>query len=78
MQGAALLGSAGLTGFAGLVLFAPPVCAPNLFVTSGPARRSGTVAPGRTLCRVRAFMLIGREPAITQAAFRIGGSATPG
>lgn len=71
VKGAALLESAGLTGFTGLVLFVLLVCLLNLFVTSGSALWS-LVAP----VFVPAFMLIGLEPAVTQAAFRIGDSAT--
>ncbi|MEV6758595.1 AbgT family transporter [Streptomyces sp. NPDC051214] len=71
VNGANLLQSAGLTGFTGLVLFVLLVCVLNLFVTSGSALWS-LVAP----VFVPAFMLIGMEPAVTQAAFRIGDSAT--
>lgn len=71
VKGAAVLESAGLTGFTGLVLFVLLVCLLNLFVTSGSALWS-LVAP----VFVPAFMLIGLEPAVTQAAFRIGDSAT--
>ncbi|MDI3406261.1 AbgT family transporter [Streptomyces cavernicola] len=71
VNGAELLESAGLTGFTGLVLFVLLVCVLNLFVTSGSALWS-LVAP----VFVPAFMLLGMEPAITQAAFRIGDSAT--
>ncbi|MCX5414199.1 AbgT family transporter [Streptomyces sp. NBC_00059] len=71
VKGAALLESAGLTGFTGLVLFVLLVCLLNLFVTSGSALWS-LVAP----VFVPAFMLIGLSPAVTQAAFRIGDSAT--
>lgn len=71
VNGADLLESAGLTGFTGLVLFVLLVCVLNLFVTSGSALWS-LVAP----VFVPAFMLIGMEPAVTQAAFRIGDSAT--
>ncbi|MEU5950749.1 AbgT family transporter [Streptomyces sp. NPDC047525] len=71
VKGANLLESAGLTGFTGLVLFVLLVCVLNLFVTSGSALWS-LVAP----VFVPAFMLLGMEPAVTQAAFRIGDSAT--
>lgn len=71
VNGANLLESAGLTGFTGLVVFILLVCVLNLFVTSGSALWS-LVAP----VFVPAFMLIGMEPAVTQAAFRIGDSAT--
>ncbi|MER5257257.1 AbgT family transporter [Streptomyces sp. NPDC002855] len=71
VNGANLLESAGLTGFTGLVLFVLLVCVLNLFVTSGSALWS-LVAP----VFVPAFMLLGMEPAVTQAAFRIGDSAT--
>ncbi|GGV25607.1 p-aminobenzoyl-glutamate transporter [Streptomyces longisporoflavus] len=71
VNGANLLESAGLTGFTGLVLFVLLVCVLNLFVTSGSALWS-LVAP----VFVPAFLLLGMEPAVTQAAFRIGDSAT--
>jgi aminobenzoyl-glutamate transport protein len=71
VKGAALLESAGLTGFVGLTVFVLLVCLLNLFVTSGSALWS-LVAP----VFVPAFMLLGLEPAVTQAAFRIGDSAT--
>ncbi|MGW0930748.1 AbgT family transporter [Streptomyces sp. NPDC002644] len=71
VEGASLLESAGLTGFWGLVVFVLLVCVLNLFVTSGSALWS-LVAP----VFVPAFLLLGMEPAVTQAAFRIGDSAT--
>ncbi|WP_353940403.1 AbgT family transporter [Streptomyces sp. HUAS MG91] len=71
VKGAALLQSVGLTGYAGLLAFVLLVCVLNLFITSGSALWS-LVAP----VFVPAFMLLGMEPAATQAAFRIGDSAT--
>ncbi|QNP65765.1 AbgT family transporter [Streptomyces genisteinicus] len=71
VEGAALLESVGLTGYLGLLAFVLLVCLLNLFITSGSALWS-LVAP----VFVPAFMLLGMEPAVTQAAFRIGDSAT--
>ncbi|MEV5018070.1 AbgT family transporter [Streptomyces sp. NPDC053780] len=71
VRGAALLESVGLTGYLGLLAFVLLVCLLNLFITSGSALWS-LVAP----VFVPAFMLLGMEPAVTQAAFRIGDSAT--
>ncbi|WP_327660644.1 MULTISPECIES: AbgT family transporter [unclassified Streptomyces] len=71
VKGAALLESVGLTGYLGLVAFVLLVCVLNLFITSGSALWS-LVAP----VFVPAFMLLHMEPAVTQAAFRIGDSAT--
>ncbi|MFI6140425.1 AbgT family transporter [Streptomyces griseus] len=71
VNSANLLESAGLTGFTGLVVFVLLVCVLNLFVTSGSALWS-LVAP----VFVPAFLLLGMELAVTQAAFRIGDSAT--
>ncbi|GAB2890492.1 AbgT family transporter [Streptomyces mayteni] len=68
---ASLLESAGLTGFLGIALFVLLVCVLNLFITSGSALWS-LMAP----VFVPTFMLLGMEPAFTQAAFRIGDSAT--
>ncbi|WP_326808750.1 AbgT family transporter [Streptomyces sp. NBC_01186] len=71
VKGASLLKAAGLTGFTGLLLFVLLVCVLNLFITSGSALWS-LMAP----VFVPTFMLLGLEPAVTQAAFRIGDSAT--
>ena len=71
VKSAALLKAAGLTGFLGIVLFVLLVCVLNLFITSGSALWS-LMAP----VFVPTFMLLGLEPAVTQAAFRIGDSAT--
>jgi aminobenzoyl-glutamate transport protein len=71
VKSAALLESAGLTGMFAIVLFVLLICLLNLFVTSGSALWSLT-AP----IFIPTFMLIGMEPAFTQAAFRIGDSAT--
>ncbi|MFJ9175173.1 AbgT family transporter [Streptomyces sp. NPDC102360] len=71
VKGAAVLESVGLTGYLGLVAFVLLVCVLNLFITSGSALWS-LVAP----VFVPAFMLLHMEPAVTQAAFRIGDSAT--
>ncbi|WP_129843374.1 AbgT family transporter [Streptomyces sp. RFCAC02] len=68
---AAGLESIGLTGFTGIVLFVLLVTLLNLFITSGSALWS-LMAP----VFVPTFMLLGMEPALTQAAFRIGDSAT--
>ena len=71
VKSAALLKAAGLTGFLGIVLFVLLVCVLNLFITSGSALWS-LMAP----VFVPTFMLLGMEPAFTQAAFRIADSAT--
>lgn len=71
VKSAALLKTAGLTGFTGILLFVLLVCLLNLFITSGSALWS-LMAP----VFVPTFMLLGLEPAVTQAAFRIGDSAT--
>ncbi|MGW7519633.1 AbgT family transporter [Streptomyces sp. NPDC054796] len=71
VKSAALLESAGLTGYVGLVMFVLLVCLLNLVITSGSALWS-LMAP----VFVPTFMLLGLEPAVTQAAFRIGDSAT--
>ncbi|MFC7331337.1 AbgT family transporter [Marinactinospora rubrisoli] len=71
VKAAALLESVGLTGFGAIVLFILLACLLNLFITSGSALWSlmGPVF-------VPAFMLLGLDPALSQAAFRIGDSAT--
>ncbi|MFR9724872.1 AbgT family transporter [Streptomyces sp. MS19] len=71
VKAAALLEDIGLTGFTGIVLFVLLVTLLNLFITSGSALWS-LMAP----VFVPTFMLLGMEPALTQAAFRIGDSAT--
>lgn len=71
VKSAALLESAGLTGFTAIILFVLLVALLNLFITSGSALWS-LMAP----VFVPTFMLIGLEPAFTQAAFRIADSAT--
>ncbi|RKN41232.1 AbgT family transporter [Streptomyces hoynatensis] len=68
---ASLLEDAGLTGFLGIVLFVLVVTVLNLFITSGSALWA-LMAP----VFVPTFLLLGLEPALTQAAFRIGDSAT--
>ena len=71
VNGARALESIGLTGFGALVLFVLLVFCLNLVVTSGSALWS-MVAP----VFVPAFLLLGHDPALTQAAFRIGDSAS--
>lgn len=71
VKSAALLESAGLTGFTGIALFVLLVSVLNFFITSGSALWA-LIAP----VFVPTFMLLGMEPAFTQAAFRIGDSAT--
>jgi aminobenzoyl-glutamate transport protein len=71
VRAAALLESLGLTGFAALVMLIVLASVLNLFIVSGSALWSllGPVF-------VPAFMLLGLHPAVSQAAFRIGDSAT--
>jgi aminobenzoyl-glutamate transport protein len=71
VRAAALLESLGLTGFAALVMLILLATVLNLFIVSGSALWSllGPVF-------VPAFMLLGLHPAVSQAAFRIGDSAT--
>ncbi|TWV23009.1 AbgT family transporter [Streptomyces albidoflavus] len=71
VESAELLESVGLTGFTAVVLFVLLVTVLNLFITSGSALWS-LMAP----VFVPTFMLLGMEPAFTQAAFRIADSAT--
>lgn len=71
VRGAELLQSVGMTGFSAIVLFVLLVFTLNLVITSGSALWS-LVAP----VFVPAFMLLGYDPALTQAAFRIGDSAS--
>ncbi|WP_327659764.1 MULTISPECIES: AbgT family transporter [unclassified Streptomyces] len=71
VKAAALLQSIGLTGFGALVAFVLLVSCLNLVVISGSALWS-LIGP----VFVPAFMLLGMNPALSQAAFRIGDSAT--
>jgi aminobenzoyl-glutamate transport protein len=71
VNSADLLKSTGLTGLTGIILFVLLVCVLNLFITSGSALWS-LMSP----VFVPTFVLIGLSPAFTQAAFRIGDSAT--
>ncbi|MGW4387592.1 AbgT family transporter [Streptomyces sp. NPDC004685] len=71
VKAAAGLNSVGLTGFWALLGFVLLVSFLNLFVVSGSALWS-LVGP----VFVPAFMLLGMSPAVSQAAFRIGDSAT--
>jgi aminobenzoyl-glutamate transport protein len=71
VNAAALLDGLGLTGFGALVMLVVLASVLNLFIVSGSALWSllGPVF-------VPAFALLGLHPAATQAAFRIGDSAT--
>ena len=71
VKAAAGLDSIGLTGFWALVAFVLLAACLNLFIVSGSALWS-LVGP----VFVPAFMLLGMSPALSQAAFRIGDSAT--
>ncbi|RFC74553.1 AbgT family transporter [Streptomyces sp. AcE210] len=71
VKAAAFLQSVGLTGFGALVAFVLLVSCLNLVVLSGSALWS-LIGP----VFVPAFMLLGMNPALSQAAFRIGDSAT--
>ncbi|MGW0585069.1 AbgT family transporter, partial [Streptomyces sp. NPDC002920] len=71
VKGAALFDSLGVTGFWAILVFVLLVSCLNLFILSGSALWS-LVGP----VFVPAFMLMGMSPALTQAAFRIGDSAT--
>ncbi|MGW6403730.1 AbgT family transporter [Streptomyces sp. NPDC055134] len=71
VKAAALLKSVGLTGFGALVAFILLVSCLNLVILSGSALWS-LIGP----VFVPAFMLLGMSPALSQAAFRIGDSAT--
>ncbi|MFG2344569.1 AbgT family transporter [Streptomyces phaeochromogenes] len=71
VKGAALFDSMGVTGFWAILVFVLLVSCLNLFILSGSALWS-LVGP----VFVPAFMLMGMSPALTQAAFRIGDSAT--
>ncbi|AEM85658.1 AbgT transporter [Streptomyces violaceusniger Tu 4113] len=71
VKAAASLNSIGLTGFWVIVAFVLLTACLNLFIVSGSALWSlaGPIF-------VPAFMLLGMSPALSQAAFRIGDSAT--
>jgi aminobenzoyl-glutamate transport protein len=71
VKAAAGLDAIGLTGFWALVAFVLLAACLNLFIVSGSALWS-LVGP----VFVPAFMLLGMSPALSQAAFRIGDSAT--
>jgi aminobenzoyl-glutamate transport protein len=71
VKAAALLKTIGFDGLGLLLLFVVVVCLLNLFIVSGSALWS-LVAP----VLVPTFMLLGLQPAIALAAFRIGDSAT--
>ncbi|MFF4257778.1 AbgT family transporter [Streptomyces sp. NPDC001663] len=71
VKAAAGLDAIGLTGFWALVAFVLLASCLNLFIVSGSALWS-LVGP----VFVPAFMLLGMSPALSQAAFRIGDSAT--
>lgn len=71
VKGAALFESMGVTGFWAIIVFVLLVSCLNLFILSGSALWS-LVGP----VFIPAFMLMGMSPALTQAAFRIGDSAT--
>ncbi|MGW2509082.1 AbgT family transporter [Streptomyces scopuliridis] len=71
VKAAALFNSLGMTGFWAIMLFVVLVACLNLFILSGSALWS-LVGP----VFIPAFMLMGMSPALSQAAFRIGDSAT--
>jgi aminobenzoyl-glutamate transport protein len=71
VKSAALLESLGLTGFGAVVMLILLATFLNLFIVSGSALWS-LLAP----VFVPALMLMDLQPALTQAAFRIGDSAT--
>lgn len=71
VKAAALFGSLGVTGFWAIVAFVLLASCLNLFIVSGSALWS-LVGP----VFIPAFMLMGMSPALSQAAFRIGDSAT--
>jgi aminobenzoyl-glutamate transport protein len=71
VTGAAALEGAGLTGFGAIIGFILLASVLNLFIISG----SGMWAIMAAVF-VPMFALIGYEPAFTQAAFRVGDSAT--
>ncbi len=71
VKSAAFLNAINLTGFWVIVAFVALTACLNLFIVSGSALWSlaGPIF-------VPAFMLLGMSPALSQAAFRIGDSAT--
>jgi aminobenzoyl-glutamate transport protein len=71
VKAAALFDSVGVTGFWAILAFVLLASCLNLFVVSGSALWS-LVGP----VFIPAFMLMGMSPALSQAAFRIGDSAT--
>ncbi|MEU1804480.1 AbgT family transporter [Streptomyces sp. NPDC019937] len=71
VKAAALLNSTGVTGFWAIIAFVLMASCLNLVVVSGSALWS-LVGP----VFIPAFMLMGMSPALSQAAFRIGDSAT--
>ncbi|MHA5047108.1 AbgT family transporter [Streptomyces sp. SD15] len=71
VKAAALFNSIGVTGFWAIIAFVLLASCLNLFVVSGSALWS-LVGP----VFIPAFMLMGMSPALSQAAFRIGDSAT--
>ncbi|WP_434443544.1 AbgT family transporter [Lentzea sp. E54] len=71
VKSAEALTALGLTGFGGILLFVALASMLNLFIISGSAMWS-LMAP----VFIPAFLLLGFEPGLVQAAFRIGDSAT--
>ncbi|MDY5785652.1 AbgT family transporter [Corynebacterium sp.] len=71
VKGAAFLESVGLTGFGAILAFIVLASLLNLLIISGSAMWTLMAA-----VFVPMFALIGFEPAFTQAAFRVGDSAT--
>ncbi|MGQ9632666.1 MAG: AbgT family transporter [Bryobacteraceae bacterium] len=71
IKGAALLKSVGLTGIPSMVAFVAVAAFMNLFMGSASAKWA-ILAP----VFVPMFMLLGYTPELTQAAYRIGDSAT--
>ena len=71
VKGAEMLEAAGITGFAAILAFIILASCLNLLVISGSAMWTLMAA-----VFVPMFALIGFEPAFTQAAFRVGDSAT--
>jgi len=71
VKAAALFKATGVTGFWAIIAFVLLASLLNLFILSGSALWS-LVAP----VFLPAFMLMGMSPALSQAAFRIGDSAT--
>lgn len=71
VKGAALLESAGITGFAAILAFIILASCLNLLIISGSSMWTLMAS-----VFVPMFALIGFEPSFTQAAFRVGDSAT--